>query len=233
MENSCAEACSHRAAGDHLEDVGVERPLRDDLEELVQGARPPSTRRRTLPMLAAMVSAMKLFTSLRVALRRPTGRCFRTPRARVLCARTSHRRRPPCNSGVLPPLPSAMQRAARRRTSRPWPRKLATACRVCRARTWSADDDEVLARAAEQAVRAEHDLLHLGEPVTQRITNRRCLRRVRGASRAGREMSASRERSRFTLTESGNPFASRFFAIPWPIMPRPMNPMRGLSMRIV
>src|SRR6185369_5797431 len=40
--------------------------------------------------------------------------------------------------------------------------------------------------------------------------------------------SARRERSRCTMNESGKPFSSRCFAMPCPMRPRPMKPMRGL-----
>src|SRR5712691_13246650 len=43
-------------------------------------------------------------------------------------------------------------------------------------------------------------------------------------------MSSAGFRLRCTRTVRGKPLLTRFFAMPWPISPRPMNPTRGLSL---
>jgi hypothetical protein len=42
-------------------------------------------------------------------------------------------------------------------------------------------------------------------------------------------MSASGARLRLTRTVSGKPLVTRFFAMPWPIRPSPMKPIRGFA----
>jgi len=68
-----------------------------------------------------------------------------------------------------------------------------------------------------------------GEPVTQMITTSAACATsalVAHSFAPAARMSARRERSRFTFTASGKPLRARLAAMPWPMSPRPMKPMR-------
>ena len=112
----------------------------------------------------------------------------------------------------------------------------ADAARSTPARRWSVSTTiSPGARRLEQAVLAVDDVLDLGRAGDADEDDVGGAARIRHCVFASFAPAASRSarlaRLRLALKVSGKPLASRFFAMPWPIMPMPMNPMFCCSLR--